>query len=908
MAAALWAPAKERIDDLMEPLPVQSADGARPLPATLPASNGSAAGGTEIPFAAIWTQLIGEAAAPGSPASATAATTPQGSDPAEAHSIASSSVPPGFTPAIAKTEPDDAGTNAKVGAPLVSQPATGEESAPTEGSSTLWKTSNSGARRSSIEPENLSTIQAGATTCPTETTAQTQPIVLGSWPGPKTAVSVPATGTADGSTNVPAPTAASPFPTTARRAGQADQPGRNVRARQMSDSTPLGNPYVAAPTLASASLPDTAPLPAAIEPSGQAETAEMAGEPAVPTQVETAPATSIVAGAGDAPQQGFGNATISPSDPGDTDSATRAETGPRRAASDDASDVQAQEEVQPDAPPATARTTSTPANNTEGARAASPTTPGSPKHAVSTSTASSRMVQQKYAATASPRSGLSRAGGDASNAVAYAGNSAPSSWATDAAASYQAAFVQAASVASPSAAVPANWSQPTAAVLATEADVPATVTATPFAAHQDADSQTPATLAVAVTEERFAKPGTLGSSRTAADQSSSESGATTDPSASTADADDSIQTIPGSVVSVAVNDSSAHASTLADPAGSRTVAENTVTTAWNESPQGTTAGSHSGTSTKDSENSPRAASPADQISAQAATAPESFGQTDSGTLPSPVSTTPSTRQISRRPAAESAEEGTVPGGVAPRSKGMSSREPAPTLGSEGGSQVAGAVSGSSSKGPSATSNSATVPAPVPATHTETNPSAGLVASHTPIVTAPALTTTAHPVVPHTPAPASANLLAWQNYEASTGTIVRSAQLTGTAGSTEMHVQMRSGALGPVEVRATLNDGTIGAEIHVKGQEAHSLLSAGLPTLERAMGEHNVRVESLSVYQDASAGNMSGGNQQGRQSGAHAHAPAPREDSLTGQVRRTGTASSSLQGDEPYPASGLSVHA
>ncbi len=112
------------------------------------------------------------------------------------------------------------------------------------------------------------------------------------------------------------------------------------------------------------------------------------------------------------------------------------------------------------------------------------------------------------------------------------------------------------------------------------------------------------------------------------------------------------------------------------------------------------------------------------------------------------------------------------------------------------------------------------------------------------------------------------LSAWQNYDGGAGSIVRSAALSNSANGAEMHVEFRSGNLGPMEVRTVVNAGSVGAEIHVQGQEAHTLLAAGLPSLERALGERNLRVENISVYQDHPGSGMSGGEKQNPQSGSH----------------------------------------
>ena len=124
----------------------------------------------------------------------------------------------------------------------------------------------------------------------------------------------------------------------------------------------------------------------------------------------------------------------------------------------------------------------------------------------------------------------------------------------------------------------------------------------------------------------------------------------------------------------------------------------------------------------------------------------------------------------------------------------------------------------------------------------------------------------------------------------------------------MHVEFRSGTLGPMEVHAVLNDGSVGAEIHVQGQAAHTLLAAGLPSLERALGERNLHVENLAVYQDHTGGGTSGGERQNPHSGSY---PSPQRQASPwhNPPQSRSAASSSLEIDEPTnAASGLSVQA
>jgi hypothetical protein len=181
----------------------------------------------------------------------------------------------------------------------------------------------------------------------------------------------------------------------------------------------------------------------------------------------------------------------------------------------------------------------------------------------------------------------------------------------------------------------------------------------------------------------------------------------------------------------------------------------------------------------------------------------------------------------------------------------------------------------------------------------------------PLATHPPSVPPNHPSGTASPAsssdPQSAKTLsAWQNYDGGAGTIVRSASLSGTANGGEIHVEFRSGALGPLEVRAVMHDGSVGAEIHVQGQEAHTLLAAGLPSLERALGERNVHVENISVYQGNTGGNM------GEGTGSHSGSPQtpPRHlapwDSSPQSSRKSST--DSEEEESANPAAGLSVRA
>ena len=124
----------------------------------------------------------------------------------------------------------------------------------------------------------------------------------------------------------------------------------------------------------------------------------------------------------------------------------------------------------------------------------------------------------------------------------------------------------------------------------------------------------------------------------------------------------------------------------------------------------------------------------------------------------------------------------------------------------------------------------------------------------------------------------------------------------------MHVELRSGPLGPLELHTVVHDGSVGAEIHVQGQEAHSLIAAGLPSLERALSDRNLRVENISVYQDHTGSGMGGGERQNSQSDS---SPSPHHQALpwdSPAPPRNSSKSSLENEDSANPAAGLSVQA
>ncbi len=223
------------------------------------------------------------------------------------------------------------------------------------------------------------------------------------------------------------------------------------------------------------------------------------------------------------------------------------------------------------------------------------------------------------------------------------------------------------------------------------------------------------------------------------------------------------------------------------------------------------------------------------------------------------------------------------------------------------------AAGQSKTGQQYASSSAGNPLAVIASTPATSVSPATGASTNPLMVSPPYVPTNHagvstPQTPQTPAQPPANLSAWQNYDGGPGKIVQSASLNNSVAGGEMHLELRTSPLGPLEIHTVVHDGSVGAEIHVQGPEAHTLLTAGLPSLERALGQQNLRVQNLSVYQDASGGGMGTGGGQDPQSGSH---PSMQRQTLPwdSSPQPSIPSSGSLEEEElTIPATGLSIRA
>ena len=79
-----------------------------------------------------------------------------------------------------------------------------------------------------------------------------------------------------------------------------------------------------------------------------------------------------------------------------------------------------------------------------------------------------------------------------------------------------------------------------------------------------------------------------------------------------------------------------------------------------------------------------------------------------------------------------------------------------------------------------------------------------------------------------------------------GRIINSARVMEQLGRAEMHVSLRTEALGPVEFHTVVRNGEVGALIGAERHEARVALTSQLPALEQALTDRSLRVDHLTV--------------------------------------------------------------
>jgi flagellar hook-length control protein FliK len=246
------------------------------------------------------------------------------------------------------------------------------------------------------------------------------------------------------------------------------------------------------------------------------------------------------------------------------------------------------------------------------------------------------------------------------------------------------------------------------------------------------------------------------------------------------------------------------------------------------------------------------------------------------------------------------QRATLLGSLAPRVNSSQGQSPSETFAAQPNADASNARSGGSSKdstleqrsegtpdstvvAPSGTSkNSPGNFASALATTQQLAPSAtpvSAVASLAPTVGGP-VSPTASAVPPPTthespnPDPTPAALPAPQTDPTSPSHFVSDAQLSQTAGRSEMRIAMQSNDLGSIELHAKVSGDSLGANITVEKRDAHTALATELPALQQALSDKQLRVDQISLMHGplhATAGDSPAQHFAGQGQGGRRHA-------------------------------------
>jgi len=148
--------------------------------------------------------------------------------------------------------------------------------------------------------------------------------------------------------------------------------------------------------------------------------------------------------------------------------------------------------------------------------------------------------------------------------------------------------------------------------------------------------------------------------------------------------------------------------------------------------------------------------------------------------------------------------------------------------------------------------------------------------------------------------------AWGDLAARAGRIVTSAALSGGMDQAEMRVELRTEALGAMQLTAFLEGDRMGAVIDVQTPAAHSWLVTELPALHQAFASQNLHLDNVSIFDRGGADGSLDRNPGGRGgSGSPSYEP-PRSNSApieSGTESVSGTEASAEA--EAWPARRLS---
>ena len=136
--------------------------------------------------------------------------------------------------------------------------------------------------------------------------------------------------------------------------------------------------------------------------------------------------------------------------------------------------------------------------------------------------------------------------------------------------------------------------------------------------------------------------------------------------------------------------------------------------------------------------------------------------------------------------------------------------------------------------------------------------------------------------------------------------IQSARVLEHMGQTEMRVGVNTASFGTVELHATVNQDQIGASITTTHLELHAAMMAEMPSLQRAMEQHHLRLDSFDLNAHPGSqhsGSSASGNHSQSQPGAQS---GPRFSASGDSVESLDSASS--PGRIAPNSSGLNVHA
>jgi flagellar hook-length control protein FliK len=99
----------------------------------------------------------------------------------------------------------------------------------------------------------------------------------------------------------------------------------------------------------------------------------------------------------------------------------------------------------------------------------------------------------------------------------------------------------------------------------------------------------------------------------------------------------------------------------------------------------------------------------------------------------------------------------------------------------------------------------------------------------------------------------AGLQAWNAGEGLQAQVTGSVQLLEKLGRSEMNIALQAEALGAVQVHTHVSGDQVAASITVDRHDVHALLASDLPALHQALGDRQLRLDSISLQHSALLG-------------------------------------------------------